>query len=604
LNPESTLDSELLREVSNAEEQRTRQANALLTRLASAAPYARLVELYEELEEAFGREASAVRRAAEMNRAARALGNVASELAADLRRHVHDDFGIGSEQARQLEAAIAEETQRAPFELLVTLRSLEQGPFEATEDGICNDAEAVETLAAELPQVGASTDLVGAIRSGVLVAQRLVGRQLQIYEERINEASLYLRQLAAEVSDGAPALMRTDGFDPDHGETNLGRTTFDPLALDKALYLHRALRHARRLLDVTDHADERAADTAEESDNAEERTAPEDETPDHPEAGPPGLTENAGEQGLADPSDAPEPPPGGREDQVLDLRALAEHATGFTDELEKAWSAALDDALWAEAQRELAARYASLLHSIQRRVAAGDRALRAAGVDPVVPAYPLPGEELARLSLEPNEERRWRQLQLAELEALMLLLQAIQAMRAPSAQTIHFDEQRVETWWEAGSFSLVRDRVALLVRISEQAGRAEAVVAGGSIELASPPTFFDRLRLASGALSHGDVEAALIHARHALRLRAALEVDAVPTDLLQRLASDSRLSDEAHLLRLLDEAATRIAAGEPLDVAATILIAPRALAVVGRLCLETSQIIIEAVEGETSGSGS
>jgi hypothetical protein len=594
--PESKGDLEILREVSEEEERQTREANALLNRLVSAAPYARLVELYEELTQALGRDASPVRRAADMNRVARALGKVAAELPGDLLRHARADFGDGSDKGQELEAAIAEEAQRVPFRLLVAVGKLVQGPFAPVGDGVGNEAEAMTTLMADVPEVQPHLDLVSALRAGIVVAQRLIARQLQIYEERVDDASLYLRRLAAEVADGAPALMRADSFDPEGGETNLGQTTFDPLALDKALYLHRALKHARELLKATGGGREESADDAPEGESIPVAAEP---VPEAPEGAAPSDAQLAG-----DSEETSEPPPGDRGDQVLDLRALAQHATAFTDDLEKAWSAALDDALLAQAQDEMNARYASLLRTIQRRVAAGDRALRDAGVDPQVPAYPLHSEEIGRLSLEPDDERRWRQLQLAELDALMLLLEALEAIRAPSAQTIYVDEKRVETWWEAGAFALVRDRVDLLVRVSEQAALAEAAVMNVSLDSTAPSAFFDRLRLAADALGHGDVEATLVHARLALHLRAGLEVDVVPNDLLERLANDPRLAGDAPLLRLLEQAGTKLAAGEALDIGAAVLIAARALAVVGGLCLETPQIIGEVLRGESGRDGS
>lgn len=71
--PESKADLEILREVSEEEERQTREANAFLNRLASAAPYARLVELYQELEQTRGRDLFPARRASQLNRVARAL---------------------------------------------------------------------------------------------------------------------------------------------------------------------------------------------------------------------------------------------------------------------------------------------------------------------------------------------------------------------------------------------------------------------------------------------------------------------------------------------------------------------------------------------------
>jgi len=97
--PDSKGDLELLREVSDDELREAREANALLNRLASATPYARLVELYDALVETLGREASPERRTAELNRGARALAKVATEPPDDLRRSATADFGDGSDGA-------------------------------------------------------------------------------------------------------------------------------------------------------------------------------------------------------------------------------------------------------------------------------------------------------------------------------------------------------------------------------------------------------------------------------------------------------------------------------------------------------------------------
>jgi hypothetical protein len=63
--------------------------------------------------------------------------------------------------------------------------------------------------------------------------------------------SLFLRRLAAEVADGAPTLVWSDRFDPEHGEMSLGQARFDSLALDQARYLHPALRQVPTVLEAT-----------------------------------------------------------------------------------------------------------------------------------------------------------------------------------------------------------------------------------------------------------------------------------------------------------------------------------------------------------------
>lgn len=603
LKPDSKFELEFLREVKGEELEEARAANALLTRLASAAPYARLVELYQDLDQGRRREkASAKRKAADMNRAASALAKVAAAFPEEIVKHGREDFGEESEEVAELEAAVAEECGRATFRLLVEVGRLEQGPFAVDGEDVVNDAEAVTALAEEITEVTPAIDFVASLGSGVFVAQRLIGRQLEIYAERLNAATLSLRRLATEVFDGSPGLVRAN-LDTSDGKLNLGQMTPEPLALDGALYLQRALRHARALLAAsggtgvkTSPQDVPWADALSDASAMESRLLAE----------PPAPAGVAVEAAASEPADAPaqaeppEPPAGDRADQVLDLRALAAHATELVDSIERVWSDALDPAALAAAQEEMGARFGSLLQSIQRRASASDRSLRAAGLDPTIPAFPLPPEELGRISLEPGTERRLRQLQLAEVEALMLLLAALEAMRAPSAHTIKLDTGEVESWWESGAFALVRARVRLLVRVSEEAAAAEVALIGGEAP-ATAPAFFDRLRLASDALGAGDVDGALLHAAIALRLRAAQEVDDVdqlPDDLYARLASDDRLAQEGVLLLRLEEAVATLGVRRPLDIGAAVLLAPRVIELVARLCLEMPEVIRDAVGGK------
>src|SRR5207248_4124669 len=88
----------------------------------------------------------------------------------------------------------------------------------------------------------------------------------------------------------------------------------------------------------------------------------------------PRATPEAGR--AAEPVDERGAPQGERADQAVDLRALAAHTLEFTDELERAWSAALEPGLLGAAQAEFEARFASLLRTIERRVSAGARALQ------------------------------------------------------------------------------------------------------------------------------------------------------------------------------------------------------------------------------------
>ena len=583
LQPGSKLDVKVLRRLTEDEQRRVRQANTLLRRLHGASVYGQMVSLFQELRQATERDMSPDRQAAEMNRAAHALSSTAAEIAADLRLHAHADFGVESAEIAALEVAINEETQQAPFQILLAVRELTQGPFIAVESGVVNNTAAVGQLQMRISNVANTIDLASAIRSGIVVAQRLIGRQLLIYEGRISEASLCLRQLAAEISDGAPALMCSSSYDPAHGEMRLGRVTFDPLALTEAVELHRALRRTAVLLQETGDARPQSLPVGSQ-----------DKTEGQGQSGGDHATRTAG-NGPSRERSTPDLQCDRRQDQVFDLRSLATYATVLTGELEQAWTAALEAGLLSETLREIDARLQSLLRAFQRRATAGDRAADAAGIDPGLPPMPLPADEVARLSFDPNKERHWRQLQLAEVEAIVPLLEAIKAMREPSVHRVYGDQRRMESWWEAGAFMLVRERTALLVRLAEHLEAAEAQVTGESTNVVSTPAFVDHLRMAWKALGLGQIEASLLYARMALYLRARLESDGVPADLLERLSDASGLADEASLLRLLDEAVRKLAAGEAPDLGASMLVASRVVVVVERICLRQPQVLAAAL---------
>jgi hypothetical protein len=602
LKADSKADLTIVRQLSDEEVSTVRRANGLLNRLVSAAPYARVVESFAEMLASLSGRSTPERKAADLNRAARALGRIGAALAGDLQASAREDFGEG-DGLRTLDEAIREESARVPYRLLVAVGGLTEGPFVAVDGDVGNDPAAIAALRASVPEVTPAVDLIGSLRVGVVIAQRLIGRQLEIYRDQIEESALYLRRLAAEVPDGAPALMRADELDPASGKLSLGKISLDPLALDSAVVLHRALRHSQALLAETSElaltaTSETTPSASDERTRRDEGTAVEVSQDEGEPAEQRSVGREASDEGSAANSDAPEPPPGGRHNQVVDLQALAQHVTELTVELERAWSAALEPSALADAQSELGARFSSLLHSIQRCVAAGDRALKESGRDTQISAFPLPESQLSELTFTPDDERRWRQYQLAELEALNALLEALKGLQAPSAHRMTLATGEVESWWEAGAFELVRARVRLLARVSAAASAAEAALLERSAGDKQQRDFFERLQLATEALSHGDPEGALVHGFAALRQRAALGTDPVPDDLLDRLAADPRLAAEAPLLGLLHEAAATLGSGLGLDIGAAVLVAPRALALLGRLCLLEPHILEEAANRE------
>ena len=56
--------------------------------------------------------------------------------------------------------------------------------------------------------------------------------------------------------------------------------------------------------------------------------------------------------------------------------------------------------------REMEAKFSSLLTVFRRQVTASDASLSQAGFDTIIPQYPLPDDEVEALTLRPDPERR------------------------------------------------------------------------------------------------------------------------------------------------------------------------------------------------------
>jgi hypothetical protein len=601
-NPQSSMEIVGGRVLAGDEVKKAREANAFLFRLANAHSYGRLVDLYQQFEAARTMKASARRKALEMNRAATTLARVASSYGDELLEPARADFEPDRDEFNALEAAIAKEADQLAFKLLVGLAEVGDGPFGTDGDKVINAPDAIEALRASFPKVGPDTNFRGVVIDALLLAQRMLGHLLNAYSDRIDAASLTIRLLAAEVLEGAPGLAFVRSA-PD-GKMQM---TPEPLNLDSAAVLVHARRMARHLLEVTSLGGQPAEpdiEASEEEQGESERGAGVPGAVGA--AGPASIPDNdavaqegeTGEAAVGEGDTGEAPPPeveGTAADQVLDLVALAEHATQLT-QLERAWSEALDDEKLVLARREMEAKFSSLLAVFQRYVTASDASLSQAGFDTIIPQYPLPDDEVEALTLQPDAERRLRQLRIAQIDALIALLKTLELMRQPSGAEVNLVTGTADTWWEAGSFLLVREQLELLVRLTEEADAARAALLSEP-EPDQTRRVFERLMLGGKALMHGDIEAGFMHAALALHARAGLAGD-VPPDLIERLAADERLGPQRVVLSRLREALVTIGAGQPVDLGASQVIIPRLLQLVAHICLEAPQSIIDAV-GET-----
>ena len=598
--PGSNADVQVIREMSdNAELEGLRDANNLLKRLAQQPAYNELVAIYEDVHATLaatqGMSPPPVARVvSDLNRLALALGGAAATLCVEAVDRVRGDFGDDGEELALVEAAVQEVSSRAPFRLLQTMGEQDRGCFTEVEGDVGNDVAALAALRETLPGLPDDIDLVSAMESVVVTAQVVVARQLQQYEERITNAMRLLRTVGAEALEGPPGLMLSD-LDLSKGRADMSSMSFEPFALDEGVGLLRALRQSRTLLAATQQRSANEVEGPEAPAGSQSSTDSDTEPQSKVKEASAEADDAATRTGADGPPSETNPSPS---DYVADLEALVDHVLELSNDLERAWSAALTPVTLMPALSDLEARIHTLLRTYQRRISASTEAVRDEGFNTLLPAYPLPASEYNNISFDPEPARAWLQLQAAIVDALLQVARYLAPIRSPVPRRVSSDGD-VEGWWASGAFDLIRGSIQSLHRLVRASESVDAVLVQGADQHEADHLVVARLELMTAAVSRGDFEAALIHAEFALRARAAALVQPVPDDLLDRVAGDPRLGDSAVLVRLLAEAASRRRRGDPLDVGATAVVAPPVARLVHSLCAGQSEIIQTAAVSST-----
>ena len=227
----------------------------------------------------------------------------------------------------------------------------------------------------------------------------------------------------------------------------------------------------------------------------------------------------------------------------VDLEALALHVTSLSGELERSWSDALDEATLDPAQKELSTELSAFVTTMTGALKETDAKLQDAGVDPRIYTWPFDPDAFKQLEASSDPERQRTNLVIAQMIALRSLLAAFQALQEPGGHHLDFRTGSHRQWFEAGAFSLFRERAAMLLRITREVDRVTEIllqqtpttVLDLSVEAAS-----ESLQAARGAFARGDIDAALLHSGGALR--------GVLESLPFILAGDERLKQPATLL--------------------------------------------------------
>lgn len=204
----------------------------------------------------------------------------------------------------------------------------------------------------------------------------------------------------------------------------------------------------------------------------------------------------------------------------VDLEALALHVVSLSGELERAWSRALDAVSLEKAQGELNTEMGALVTAMNGAVEETEEKLSAAGFDPKMYTWPYDPNVFKGLVPSTDLEARRGQLAVAQMIALREVLEAFKALQEPSGLKVNLVDRSRTEWFEAGAFSLFRHRANLLLRITREVDRTTDELLTGE-EVAkldlSIESAFESAKAAEDANSRGDLDAALLHCRAALR---------------------------------------------------------------------------------------
>lgn len=548
-----------VRELSVDEVRQYRQDASLLRAIVPLSPYVRAADAVEALGELVDQLADASddgtlsRRG--LRRVERALAIVArtfGELPKALQASLRDRLGAAGDEARRLSEEHARLAALPSYSLVCALDSVPIERLRLAADDETSElvlsAEGVGSWppAADMPLRTTSLGLVAIAERALHDAERLVARWLLEHEDVVREASLRIARLAAEVIEGAPAVVvfrirrRSEEEEPEI----LGMTP-DAVPLEELHTLQAALQRAERRLESEPREPALRGAlglypeqilTAVAETNRALLGQPADEPAGDIEEDDPDAGDDAvdSDQDADEVDEQPGAPP-------IDLATVIAHAELGTIALEQAWSRALAD----EDTEELLARWFSTIEAIRAEVFAADQ--RRPEEDRYLEIPPTEAE-IAAVELAPGSKRMSHQARIAQMLTMIELIDAIRSLDQPTQRLVDQTSGRYAQWVSSGAFALARDQLRALSDLLDA-------------ETGPPTTDEDAERgfhLAVNSSRRGDPEAAVLHLARGLLL-------------LHPAGTDD--PDTTAVLELIKGAAARLARGEQLDRGAITLLA-------------------------------
>jgi hypothetical protein len=623
---------DLLRPVDAAERDDLRSAQSRIASFGRMWKWNQLVRGVEDFHKALTQAAEAAGKAggtinrADADRANRAIRSVLQLLTdwlADLPGDARQVFGEGSAEADRLEAAIARVSAEGT-RTAICLAIERSGPVEPVELAL-TDASGRIAVVPLLDE--AVTNAAGAkVSPGQRIrADRLLGAMLNEVEEvaatqlvvnkgRLTKSGQRLMGVLAEIVYGTPALLPKDVVEALASRT-AKQLPLEPIQLGGIAPVMLAVRLAEERLKRsagpsgptkaesntgTASLSEPGIGTAQANSDttakqtqaaaSEQATRPEDEG-------------RAKSHGAQDEGSMPSADDGTREPEVAvaDLSGLLAHVSRLTTEVERSWSAAVDQDR-DENNGALLSRWFSLIKIVQDHLMLREQRLKSLGFSTALARFPLDAEGVAALSLQPDQQLRITQLLTAELYTLTDLLDAMHGLREPTARALDLGTGQQWSWWEAGAFARVREVAQALVRVMAAADAAtqdavrhgqeaspegsESVKGQPGDDLGISDQWIPQAMMAAQAISHGLPDAAVVHAAAAIRCIARDELElanatgvstqdrpAQASSVGEAFAKVPRLEPLAEAAATLLQSAKVLGAGNPITVGVTVPLA-------------------------------
>lgn len=171
---------------------------------------------------------------------------------------------------------------------------------------------------------------------------------------------------------------------------------------------------------------------------------------------------------------------------VSGIGDLLRAALDVTDELAAVWSAGLDRDSESKAIREYKRRVGQTLHQVQQWADRVSERLAERDLDRLRTNFPLELADVGSLSIVPAGDQQINQLWLALFYVLRDASQAFGAIGAEDARRANaHDGERLGSFWEAGSFGLLRQRV---LAVADVVDRFSLVLADRAAEFELSPS--------------------------------------------------------------------------------------------------------------------